>query len=403
MPDLADGDSVEVKGSGAKPYVLKNVGGVYCVAARRGANAGGPIDRRTCKHLGGLRGEAVELARTRAPAGARSRLVPKPARLAPRPARRTATRRASSAACCCWRTCTSPTSTPTGWWMSEKLDGVRAYWDGKRFVSRLGNVYHAPEGFTGRAARLHAGRRAAARSQGVPAHRERGAAAGRAATRGGRSGFWCSTRRGTRATSRRGCATTTGSSSGADRRSPARSRIEICTGAEHLQRELRRVEALGGEGLMLRRPGSRYEAGRSHLAAQGQDVPRRRGAGGRAPAAAPASTRGGSGRCWSSSATARGSPSAPGCPTPTATTRPWSARSSRLRYARAVGRRGAALPSFVGVRPTTWRGRRARPRPRRRADDAVQGGSPGRERARGDAAVVGSRAQIWYLRSANLH
>jgi hypothetical protein len=25
---------------------------------------------------------------------------------------------------------------PVGWWMSEKLDGVRAYWDGSRFYSR---------------------------------------------------------------------------------------------------------------------------------------------------------------------------------------------------------------------------------------------------------------------------
>ncbi|MDB5304109.1 MAG: dependent ligase-like protein, partial [Phycisphaerales bacterium] len=29
MPDLEDGQSVEMKGSGAKPYVLKNTGGVY--------------------------------------------------------------------------------------------------------------------------------------------------------------------------------------------------------------------------------------------------------------------------------------------------------------------------------------------------------------------------------------
>ena len=35
----------------------------------------------------------------------------------------------------------------TGWWMSEKLDGVRAYWDGKQFLSRQGNVYHAPDWF----------------------------------------------------------------------------------------------------------------------------------------------------------------------------------------------------------------------------------------------------------------
>ena len=27
MPDISDGESVEMQGSGAKPYVLKNVGG----------------------------------------------------------------------------------------------------------------------------------------------------------------------------------------------------------------------------------------------------------------------------------------------------------------------------------------------------------------------------------------
>lgn len=36
-----------------------------------------------------------------------------------------------------------------------------------------------------------------------------------------------------------------------------------CDGADHLRAELARVEALGGEGLMLRQPGSRYEVGRS--------------------------------------------------------------------------------------------------------------------------------------------
>ena len=37
----------------------------------------------------------------------------------------------------------------------------------------------------------------------------------------------------------------------------------VCSGFEHLKTELARVEALGGEGLMARQPGSRYEAGRS--------------------------------------------------------------------------------------------------------------------------------------------
>jgi DNA ligase-1 len=36
-----------------------------------------------------------------------------------------------------------------------------------------------------------------------------------------------------------------------------------CLGADHLYRELERVEQLGGEGLMLRLQGSLYEAGRS--------------------------------------------------------------------------------------------------------------------------------------------
>ena len=35
------------------------------------------------------------------------------------------------------------------YWVSEKLDGVRAYWNGTHFVSRQGNVFHAPEWFTG--------------------------------------------------------------------------------------------------------------------------------------------------------------------------------------------------------------------------------------------------------------
>jgi DNA ligase-1 len=37
----------------------------------------------------------------------------------------------------------------------------------------------------------------------------------------------------------------------------------LCTDLDHLRRELARVEALGGEGLMLRQPGSKYEIGRS--------------------------------------------------------------------------------------------------------------------------------------------
>lgn len=34
------------------------------------------------------------------------------------------------------------------YWVSEKLDGVRAYWDGSQFLSKNGNIYNAPAWFT---------------------------------------------------------------------------------------------------------------------------------------------------------------------------------------------------------------------------------------------------------------
>jgi len=36
----------------------------------------------------------------------------------------------------------------SAYFVSEKLDGVRAYWDGKQFISRQGNIYNAPTWFT---------------------------------------------------------------------------------------------------------------------------------------------------------------------------------------------------------------------------------------------------------------
>jgi DNA ligase-1 len=34
------------------------------------------------------------------------------------------------------------------YWISEKLDGIRAYWDGKQLLTRQGNLIHAPDWFT---------------------------------------------------------------------------------------------------------------------------------------------------------------------------------------------------------------------------------------------------------------
>ena len=132
MPDLADGESVPMQGSGSKPYILKNVGGVYSCTCPAWRNQSTAIERRTCKHLRKLRGDAAEEARVGQPA--------------PAPAKAAAEDKAGPPLLLAetWDNVTDL----TGWWMSEKLDGVRAYWDGAQFLSRQGNRYHAPDWFT---------------------------------------------------------------------------------------------------------------------------------------------------------------------------------------------------------------------------------------------------------------
>ena len=63
VPEIEDGDMAEVKGSAAKPYQLKNVGGVYSCSCPAWRNQSTPIERRTCKHLRKYRGEAAEKER----------------------------------------------------------------------------------------------------------------------------------------------------------------------------------------------------------------------------------------------------------------------------------------------------------------------------------------------------
>lgn len=40
-----------------------------------------------------------------------------------------------------------PSIDVTEYWISEKLDGVRARWDGKQLISKNGNLFHAPDWF----------------------------------------------------------------------------------------------------------------------------------------------------------------------------------------------------------------------------------------------------------------
>jgi len=63
MPDLRDGESLDVPGSGGAVYTIKNVGGVYACSCMAWRTQSAAADRRTCKHLRRLRGDAAEDAR----------------------------------------------------------------------------------------------------------------------------------------------------------------------------------------------------------------------------------------------------------------------------------------------------------------------------------------------------
>ena len=63
MPDLEDGESVEMQGSGKKPYIIKNTGGVYSCSCPAWRNQSLPIEQRTCKHIRKLRGDEAEQER----------------------------------------------------------------------------------------------------------------------------------------------------------------------------------------------------------------------------------------------------------------------------------------------------------------------------------------------------
>jgi DNA ligase len=249
MPDLKDGESTTMQGSGANPYVLKNIGGVYSCSCPAWRNQSVPIERRTCKHLRKLRGDAAEEARIGAA------VPPTPVKAAKTPG--------------------SPGVPPlllaerwdnegdlSGWWMSEKLDGVRAYWDGKQFISRLGNRYHAPDWFV-------AGLPDVALDGELWLGRKKFQTTVSIVKRQDKSDHW------------KQVSFVVFDAPALDdpfekrlkfveayirKQKPAYAKAhvhEACKGVEHLRKELARIEALGGEGLMLRQPGSKYAVGRS--------------------------------------------------------------------------------------------------------------------------------------------
>src|SRR5688572_1612007 len=151
---------------------------------------------------------------------------------------------------------------PTGWWMSEKYDGVRASWDGHKLWSRRGNLIHAPDYFLAELPRDIAldgelwighgkfeetvsivrsekpdGRWERVRYMVFDAPQAKGAFEER-----------MQFLRTTVSEGNRFVRVVT---------------HERCQGVAQLLAERDRVVRLGSEGLMLRQPGSAYEAGRS--------------------------------------------------------------------------------------------------------------------------------------------
>jgi DNA ligase-1 len=150
---------------------------------------------------------------------------------------------------------------PAGWWLSEKLDGVRAVWDCQQLRTRTGQAIHAPQWFMD------------ALPSGEPLDGELWLGRGRfqdtvSVTRSHDAGNeW----RGIRYAAFDAPMALGGFE---ERLAAMRAALlgdgpafvlpqRICAGHDDLADELARVEHGGGEGLMLRQPGSSYERKRS--------------------------------------------------------------------------------------------------------------------------------------------
>lgn len=130
---LEDGDIVSVEGG----FKLKRIGSDFtctCIGWKTQKNA---TNKRTCKHLREHLGDVYESARIGQ--------LPVAKRKAPEPTQHFKHLNVSLLLA---HKYDEKATNPVGWWVSEKLDGVRAFWNGKCFYSRLGNPFYAPKWFT---------------------------------------------------------------------------------------------------------------------------------------------------------------------------------------------------------------------------------------------------------------
>ncbi len=134
MVHLEEGQKIFVQGSGKKPYEVKCSGGVISCDCPAWRNQKLHIDERTCKHIkANVSNGAASSVHSGSVVNGTANVV-------------TSTRPKNVPPCLLAHTWDRVTDV-TGWWCSFKLDGVRAWWDGKTFWSRLGNEYHAPQWF----------------------------------------------------------------------------------------------------------------------------------------------------------------------------------------------------------------------------------------------------------------
>lgn len=147
---------------------------------------------------------------------------------------------------------------PTGWWLSEKLDGVRAIWTGSDFISRNGNVFTAPDVFkTGLPSTSLDGELWLGRGQ----FQETVSRIKKA------SSDWAGiTFRVFDAPEAAGCFEDRLIAAGLAIAGAEFAEVvphRVCVGADDLFNEFHRITREGAEGLMLRAAGSRYRQGRS--------------------------------------------------------------------------------------------------------------------------------------------
>lgn len=241
-------DSVDtVKEAG---YTLKRQGSNYecsCASFSGINNMGKPNNQKTCTHLMAYLGEEFERARCDLPEKGKQEKIPQHISVSVLLAHKYQ----------------DGVTNPTGWWMSEKLDGVRAFWNGRCFYSRLGNAFYAPAWFTKDLPKdmhldgeLFSGRKQFQTTVKIvknPDHPDWNKI---------KYHVFDAPHLAKEPFEKRVKAIQDYFDKSKPSYAKAVEHVK-CTGKEMIDKELKRIIALGGEGLMIREPGSKYERTRS--------------------------------------------------------------------------------------------------------------------------------------------